>query len=83
MSKSKGVMKRKLYQCSRCGYQKQIDTNHYGECYSFGNYNYCPKCPPFARPTVWICMEVPPEGEKIPPAWNKHIIVQKFKTDER
>lgn len=52
----------KLYKCSQCGHEKEIDTNHYGECYSFGRYNTCPKCPPYKKypefggHTTWICV---------------------------
>lgn len=39
----------KTYYCSECKYEKQIDTNHFGECYSWGRYNTCPKCPPYKK----------------------------------
>ena len=66
----------KPYQCAKCGHVKQIDTNHYGECYSWGHYNTCPKCPPHAKypeyggNTRWICAEQPPQGEVIPETWQ-------------
>lgn len=53
----------KKYKCKRCEHEKEIDTNHYGECYSWGRYNTCPACPPYAKysefggSTTWICME--------------------------
>lgn len=54
----------KKYKCSRCGFVKEIDTNHYGPCWSIGHFNCCPACPPWAKypefggRTVWECMEV-------------------------
>lgn len=63
----------KQYACKACGHKKMIDTNHYGECYSLGNYNRCPDCrplPPDKRnpqaviypTTVWVCQEKEPEA---------------------
>ncbi len=69
-----GKISYKKYSCKQCGHEKQIDTNHYGECYSFGNYNNCPKCPPFRRPTTWVCMETPPEGMGVPEPWQEATI---------
>ena len=71
----------KTYHCKACGFAKQIQTNHYGECYSLGNYNRCPDCRPLPpdpkRPqavdypvTVWVCDETPPAGEKVPEPWQ-------------
>lgn len=64
----------KQYQCKACGHTEEIQTNHYGECYSFGNYNRCRHCKPLPpdpkRPqyvqypiTTWVCLESP-NGEK-------------------
>ena len=61
----------KDYRCEVCGYAKSIGTNHWGQCYSWGNYNCCPKCPPFKRPTTWICAEEPPKGIGKPKNWKK------------
>lgn len=58
----------KEYACKACGHTKAIETNHYGQCYSLGNYNRCPDCRPLppdprhpqyvAYPiTVWVCLE--------------------------
>lgn len=53
----------KKYQCSRCRFIKEIDTNHYGSCYSWGHFNTCPKCPPWAKysefggSTTWLYLE--------------------------
>lgn len=61
----------KNYQCSKCGYVMKIDTNHYGECYSWGHYNCCPKCPPHAKypeyggQTVWKCIDNPNKDDNI------------------
>jgi len=60
----------KRYRCKACGFEKMIDTNHYGECYSLGRLNHCPKCPPM-EPTVWVCCEEPPEGMGKPAPWRQ------------
>lgn len=60
----------KEYVCGSCGHKKVINTNHYGECYSFGNWNRCPKCPPMNLPTVWVCTESPPEHMDKPEPWK-------------
>ena len=65
-----GKVSYKAYSCKECGHEKMIDTNHYGECYSFANHNTCPKCPPYKRPNVWVCQETPPEGMGIPKPWK-------------
>lgn len=55
----------KRYSCSRCGHIEKQKTNHFGNTWSFGRYNTCPKCPPFAKypefggQTVWNCLESP------------------------
>lgn len=64
----------KRYRCKECGHEKEIDTNHYGECYSWGGHNTCPQCPPYKRPNTWVCMETPPEGMERPPKWTKAVI---------
>ena len=61
----------KKYKCSVCGHIKDIGTNHYGQCYSFGNYNCCPKCPPYKRPTIWECIEEMPKDMKRPANWKR------------
>lgn len=54
---------RKQYACKRCGHVTMQETNHYGETYSLGRFNTCPKCPPWAKypeyggSTVWRCLE--------------------------
>jgi hypothetical protein len=60
----------KRYKCKECGHEKMIGTNHFGECYSLGNYNACPQCPPFKRPTTWVCAEPLPEGMGTPEPWK-------------
>lgn len=53
----------KLYECSQCGHQEKKETNHFGQCQSWREYNVCPKCPPFKKypwyggQTIWICKE--------------------------
>jgi hypothetical protein len=55
----------KKYRCKECGAIKEIQTNHYGECYSAGHYNTCTAWPckcaaaPFYNPTTWECLEKP------------------------
>lgn len=61
----------KPYRCQECGCQKKIETNHWGECYSWGGHNVCPQCPPYKHPTVWVCEEEPPKGVGLPPKWKK------------
>lgn len=56
----------KKYRCSRCGHERQINTNHYEKCSSWRRVNTCPVCPPWAKypeyggVTIWECMEKPP-----------------------
>lgn len=53
----------KLYRCKRCGHETTQDTNHTGEAWSWGHFNTCAKCPPWAKypefggQTVWECIE--------------------------
>lgn len=68
--KTTGQYSVKPYKCKECGYEKEIGTNHWGECYSFGNYNTCPNCPPWKRPNTWVCLESPPEGIELPEPWK-------------
>jgi len=61
----------KRYACSDCGHEVTQSTNHYGETYSWFNYNKCPECG-WKHPldvTVWQCLETPPDGEIIPDPW--------------
>lgn len=66
----------KRYRCTRCGHEMMIMTNHWGECYSFGRSNCCPKCPPYKKypeyggSTVWECVEPPPPGYGKPEPWK-------------
>lgn len=61
---------KKLYECKECGHQEQIETNHYGSCWSVDHFNTCKKCPPFKKypefggKTIWICQETDPESNK-------------------
>ena len=65
------TMLKKEYECSSCGLLKMIETNHYGECYSLGNYNHCDSglCSPMSV-TRWLCRADIPEGVKIPVPWK-------------
>ena len=62
----------KRYKCSKCRHVKKIDTNHYGQCYSWGHYNTCPNCPPHAKypeyggSTTWDCMDKKIEFVDVP-----------------
>ncbi len=53
----------KKYKCSKCGHETEQKTNHYGQTYSWGHFNTCPKCPPHAKypefggSTIWECQE--------------------------
>lgn len=64
----------KPYACKRCGHVKEQMTNHYGDTYSWGRYNCCPACPPWAKfpefggATVWVCQAENPRRQK--PALN-------------
>ncbi len=54
----------KKYKCRRCGYVTTQSTNHCGPTHSFGHYNCCPNCPPYAKypefggTTFWDFVEV-------------------------
>ena len=49
----------KLYRCKRCGCLSKQVTNHFGPTWSWGHFNCCPSCPPWAKysefggSTVW------------------------------
>ena len=88
MKTTEGI-RSKPYKCSVCGFKKDIETNHYGECYSLFNYNHCPDCPT-TQLTTWICHEVLPEGFTKPEPWTvvklgdvAEIIVKKTKKGKR
>lgn len=56
-------VKSKLYKCQNCGLEKQLVTNHYGECYGQAalRMNMCEGCS-WKRPTecvIWECQEAP------------------------
>lgn len=63
-------IKVKRYKCRECGHEQSIQTNHYGECYSWGSHNACPSCPPYKRPTTWECIEPTPIDAWIPKPWT-------------
>jgi hypothetical protein len=76
-----GKITSKRYRCQRCGHEQKISTNHYGECYSAGHSNCCPKCPPWAKfaefgsSTTWVCVEPLPAGMERPANWVKAVVV--------
>ena len=53
----------KWYECTKCGYRSRQHTNHWGDTWSFGHINTCPKCPPHAKypefggMTLWKCVQ--------------------------
>lgn len=53
---------KKPYMCTECAHEKEIETNHYGECYP-----YCDVC---EKTTVWVYTGEVPEGGWIPPKWH-------------
>jgi hypothetical protein len=59
----------KRYRCNRCGFEQDIQTNHYGECYSLGAYNSCPQCGPHMS-VRWICCEPCPAEMATPEPWK-------------
>ena len=67
----------KPYKCKRCGYEKEIQTNHYGECYSWGNYNTCPCCAPYKRPNTWVFNGELPNNEEVPESLTKVSLIIK------
>lgn len=76
MKPTTGQITSKVYRCKRCGHEQQIETNHFGECYSVRHYNVCPACPPWAKypefgsVTTWVCAEpCPPDMDK-PENWQ-------------
>lgn len=68
--KTTGKLTYKRYACQECGHEDKKQTNHFGECYSWGSYNACPDCPPYKRPTTWICIEKLPKGWTRPANWK-------------
>ena len=70
MNPTTGKITSKLYRCKRCGHEEHKSTNHYGECYSWGNFNTCPACPPYTRPTTWVCAEPCPPDMDTPANWQ-------------
>jgi hypothetical protein len=53
----------KQYKCTQCGYVEAQNTNHYENTWSVGEWNCCPKCPPYKKyamyggQTIWECIE--------------------------
>jgi len=77
----------KHYKCKDCGYDKEIDTNHYGECYSIANYNTCPSCQPtvhdkYHKSVTWVFAGELPKDAWIPEPWQK-ITISGFNTNHK
>ncbi len=53
----------KWYECTKCGYKKQIETNHNHNCFSYSHFNTCTTCPPYKKypefggQTTWKCID--------------------------
>lgn len=73
----------KKYKCSHCGHIKDIQTNHYGECYGgkiIGN--TCPSCS-WKRPleaVIWQCQETEPEATTISTQEKNEALAEEIKT---
>lgn len=52
----------KPYQCTECGREEELGTNHWGQCY--------PICRACLKTTVWKCLEKPPKGMGLPTPWK-------------
>jgi hypothetical protein len=61
----------KQYKCNRCGHVTKQVTNTYEPTWSWGHFNTCPNCPPWAKypefggSTVWICLDKPGEEQEV------------------
>lgn len=62
MTDTIGKYSKKPYECTECGQEKEIGTNHWGECY--------PVCDVCKKQTVWKCLEPLPSGYKKPEPWK-------------
>jgi len=62
MTRTTGKYSYKLYRCTTCGLEKELGTNHWGECY--------PACSICRKQTVWECLEPLPEGYTRPDPWK-------------
>jgi hypothetical protein len=72
--KSTGKISSKRYACQECGHETEKSTNHFGQTYSWGSVSACPICPPFKRPTTWVCLERLPKDWTRPANWGKATI---------
>lgn len=61
--KTTGNYTRKPYECTECGREEEIGTNHWGECYPF-----CRSC---HKQTTWKCNEPAPAGYGKPMKWKR------------
>jgi len=57
-----GKYTHKPYRCTECKNEREIGTNHWGECY--------PVCPVCRKQTVHECLEPLPEGMAKPEPWK-------------
>lgn len=67
--KTTGKISWKPYRC-RCGAEKELQTNHWGECYV-----KCAVCYLESNGERfqgrWTCLEQPPEGVGLPAPWTE------------
>ena len=63
-----GKYSMKPYRC-QCGAEREIGTNHWGECYS--DCNVC-RIESVGKTFQgrWTCLEEPPEGYALPAPWT-------------
>ena len=65
------VITTKKFNCSKCGYETSMATNHEGNTWSWGRVNCCPKCPPydkypeFAGSTTWVIQTKKEENNEV------------------
>ena len=63
-----GKHSQKRYKCTRCGHERLLGTNHWGECYPT-----CPGCSwknPMASYVAHVCLEDCPETHDQPEPWE-------------
>ena len=64
-----GKMSAKPYRC-RCGMEREITTNHWGECYSECHVCYVESNGERFQ-GKWTCLEAPPPGIGLPRPWTE------------
>lgn len=59
----------KAYTCARCGHEKEMSTNHYGQVYD--RCNACSWKHPLEPIVTWECQEEPPPHMQRAPDWTR------------